>query len=239
MLRRHAEAEHYYDLSISMAPDQFSAYYHKAWNLISWKGDPAAALAELSEIPIEAGPEATEARCLFLIFSGDYSGALEVLKESPHEVLNTIVRFSLRSELEGRVHFLMGNEERARAAFDSARVMLETELARRPDDYRVRGPLGIVYAHLGRREDAIREGRTSVELCPVSKDALVCPWAVLDLAGIYAIVGEYDAAIDQAEYLLSIPSAVTVKWFELDPRADPFRSNPRMQVLMREYSLGS
>ena len=98
------------------------------------------------------------------------------------------------------------------------------------------GPLGVVYARLGRNEDAIREGRACVELCPISKDALMCPWALYDLISIYVIVGDLDAAIEQVEYVLSVPGWLTVKWLELDPFMAPFRDDPRIRRLIREYA---
>lgn len=45
---------------------------------------------------------------------------------------------------------------------------------------------------------------------PVSKDALDGPLYVQRLARIYAILGEYDPAIEKLEYLLSIPSPLSV-----------------------------
>ena len=52
------------------------------------------------------------------------------------------------------------------------------------------------------------------------------------LAIIYASVGEQNAAIDQIEYLLSIPSGLSVPLLRIDPRWDPLRKNPRFQKLL-------
>ena len=70
------------------------------------------------------------------------------------------------------------------------------EVKQRPDDHRIHSSLGIVYAALGRNEEAIREGKLGVELFPVSKDALIGPYRVEDLALIYVLVGEHDAVMD-------------------------------------------
>jgi Flp pilus assembly protein TadD len=78
----------------------------------------------------------------------------------------------------------MGQPERARASYDSARILLEEEVKERPDDHRIRSSLGIVYAALGRKEDAIREGKLGVELFPVSKDAILGPFRIENLAFI-------------------------------------------------------
>jgi hypothetical protein len=48
-------------------------------------------------------------------------------------------------------------------------------------------------------------------------------------------VGEPEAAIDQIEYLLSIPSSLTVGWLRVHPYWDPLRDHPRFQALLEEY----
>jgi len=232
LLKMYAEAERYYDLSISVAPDQYTAHLNKAWNFFSWKGDVAGALALLDESPVEHS-EVAEARCWLSVFAGDYDEALRALETGSGEILSAH-RFSTKAESKGAVLLLMGQGERAREEFNSARDFLEKELSKRPGDYRVRSSLGVVYARLGLKVEAIREGEKGVELCPVTKDALLCPWTIFDLARIYTLVGEYDAAIEQIEYLLSIPNLVTAKWLGPDPVWEPLRDTPSFQRLISE-----
>ena len=80
--------------------------------------------------------------------------------------------------------------------------------------------------------EAIHQGKRGVELMPVSKDAMDGPDRVLDLAMIYAMVGEQEAALDQIEYVLSIPASFSVQLLRLDPRWDPLRDHPRFQALL-------
>ena len=54
-----------------------------------------------------------------------------------------------------------------------------------------------MYAGLGRKEEAIREGKLAVELYPTLKDAYIGPYFPEWLAQIYVMVGQYDAAMDQ------------------------------------------
>ena len=71
----------------------------------------------------------------------------------------------------------------------------------------------------------------AVELLPVSKEAMRGPYRVEDLARIYVMVGEYDAAIDQLEYLLSIPGPLSIPLLQLDPIWHPLRNHPHFQKL--------
>jgi serine/threonine-protein kinase len=117
--------------------------------------------------------------------------------------------------------------------YDSARRFLEAKVQESPEDPRVHSALGIAYAGLGRKEEAVREGKLAVELLPVTMEALRGPVLVEDLARIYVMVGEYDAAIDQLEFLLSIPSETSISLLKLDPAWAPLRDHPRFQKLLK------
>ena len=164
------------------------------------------------------------------------NSSLDRLASTPGESIEYQYWFIPKSQLAGLVYHLMGESERSREAYDTARILLEEEIKERADHHRVRSSLGIVYAGLGRREDAIREGKLGVELFPVSKDALIGPYGVEDLAFIYTLVGEHDDALDRLEYLLSIPSlTMSVPMLRLDPRWDPLRDHPRYKELIRRH----
>jgi tetratricopeptide (TPR) repeat protein len=139
--------------------------------------------------------------------------------------------------LAASAHRLMGEPELAHASYDSARSILERELDAHPDDNRIHSALGFAYAGLGREEEAVREGKRAVELYPVSKDEYDGTDVVQDLAVIYTMVGEYDAALDEIEYLLSIPGWISYHDLRLDPRWDPLRGHPRFQALLEKYAI--
>jgi len=97
----------------------------------------------------------------------------------------------------------------------------------------------LCYAFLGRKDDAIREGRRAVELKPESKDAYDGAIMNCFLALIYARVGENDLAIPLIERLLRTPGAVdtvnysiTVNDLKLRSEWDPLRSDPRFEKLI-------
>ena len=121
---------------------------------------------------------------------------------------------------------------------EKARIALEALVKEHPEDPRYRGDLGIVYGYLGRKDDAVREGNQAVNLYPVSKDAMAGPVYVLNLADILIIVGEYDKAIEQLEYLMSIPAGqdLSLNLLQFSPAYDPIRDHPRFQRLIEKYS---
>jgi hypothetical protein len=54
---------------------------------------------------------------------------------------------------------------------------------------------------------------------------------LVELVEIYMRTGAYDAALDQLEYLLSIPSPVTRGLLRVDPLYARLRGNPRFERL--------
>jgi tetratricopeptide (TPR) repeat protein len=171
---------------------------------------------------------------------------VELLSRNYQKALDELARASVvfdegqwwfipKDQLIAYTYQLMGDPARALPLYESALSLLEKELKERPKDDRVHSSLGMVHAGLGRKEEAVREGRLGVELIPVSKNAVVGPFRVEDLAFIYVLVGEQDAALDQIEYLLSIPSWFSVPLLRLDPRWDPLREHPRFKELLERY----
>ncbi len=77
-------------------------------------------------------------------------------------------------------------------------------------------------------------GSLAVELIPVTKEAWRGLRRVEDLARIYVTVGEFDAAIDQIEFLLSVPGEMSIPLLRLDPAWDPLRDHPRFKKLLEK-----
>jgi non-specific serine/threonine protein kinase len=236
--RRYAEAECYYDRSISLAPDQVLAYVCKAWNCWLRQADLEGGRATL-----QAMPKRVDSRSGQLAATRFEWFRVELFARNYRKALDELARVSVvfdegqwwfipKDQLMAYTYQLMGEPLRARALYESALDLLERELKERPDDDRVHSSLGMVYAGLGRKEEAIREGKLGVELVPVSKNAVIGPFRADDLAFIYVLTGEHDDAIDQIESLLSIPCWLSVPLLRLDPRWDPLRDHPRFQKLL-------
>jgi serine/threonine protein kinase/tetratricopeptide (TPR) repeat protein len=236
-LREYSEAEPYFDRYLSLAPDQLWAYALKAWNYWCWEGETKRARLILDKAPMKEGAFPFFLRVLLEIIDKNYESALNLLSSSSVEIFEDQYLLLPKSALIGQVYHAMGRTELARASFDIARVLLEREAKERPEDARVHSSLGVVHAFLSQKDEAIRQGKLAVELYPVSKDAMVGPDYVRNLAMIYVLVGENEAALDRLEYLLSIPySDISVPVLRADPTWDSLRGLPRFQKLLKKYS---
>src|SRR5204862_4369873 len=129
-----------------------------------------------------------------------------------------------------------GDKLRAQAEFERARVISEKSMQEVPEDPARHAQHGLILAGLGRKEEAIAEGKRAVELLPESQDALDGPQGTAALAQIYAWTGERDEAFRLLDHLLAVPSGLTVPMVKVDPVWDPIRNDPRFQALIDKYA---
>jgi TolB-like protein/Tfp pilus assembly protein PilF len=236
IVRRYSQAEAHINRSISLNPDQVFAYGWKAYNYWLWTGDLGKARAALEQITRKNTAMAKYLWYWHETLARNYPDALSLAASFSGETCEIFIVFAPKSQLTGLIYRYMNKPELARQSFESARLILEKEVEKRPDEYLIHSSLGIVYAALDRKEQAIREGKRAVELLPVSRDAVWGPMRVERLAEIYVMVEEYDLALDQIEYLLSIPAYFSVPYLKLHPQYDPLRTHPRYKRLLAKYS---
>jgi serine/threonine protein kinase/Flp pilus assembly protein TadD len=230
-LRKYSEAERYYDHAISLTPDWPGLYRSKAWLYLLWEGNTEKARAVL-EKALENGLTENDFINLLInldVFDRNHQEAIDRLSSKPQDIDN-LGDLIFNCRIYGHIYTYMDKKELAKKYSDEARNILESRIEERPEGARLHSMLGIFYARLGRKEDAIHEGKLGVEL--VSNDAWPTPWRIQDLAHIYAMVGEYDEAINQLEYLLSIPGPLSISLLKLDPAWNSLRNHPRFKKLV-------
>ena len=137
-----------------------------------------------------------------------------------------------RSIVEGVIARMTQNDGDAHAAFTAARAQEEKAIQAEPNYGPALCVLGLIDAGLGRKEEALREGRRAVELVPVEEDALVGPTMVKYLAMIAAWVGDKDLACEQLAIAIRPPSTVSYGQLKLLPFWDPLRSDPRFEKIV-------
>jgi hypothetical protein len=127
---------------------------------------------------------------------------------------------------------MKGDETAAHAAFTAARIAQERIVQAQPDYGPAISVLGRIDAGLGRKEDALREGRRGVELLPVSKDSINGPLMIANLAIIAAWTGEKDLALEQLHIATQLPGGSPYGILKLGAAWDPLRGDPRFEKIV-------
>jgi len=240
LLGEYQEAEKYFSKDILLNPMLIQAYFQKCLMYMKWRGNTIQSretIAEAFQInEAISDPLLFELNVLMDIYDGNYQKALSYLSSKDIDVIDVHIYINLRSLLYARIYNLMNMPEKAYENFDSARITLESRILKDPDDSRLYSTLGIAYAGLGLTEKAIEAGKKAVQLMPVIKDAFRGVCRAEDLARIYVMVGEYDAAFEQIKLLLTIPSRLSVKLLLLDPAWKPLWNLPEFKKITNSAS---
>ena len=253
VLHRYPDAVQAYDRAISLAPDFYVAAVNRGWTYVEWQGQLDTLGAVLNRLPtgVDLGPVGMSVghQLHRLYWERQADSLLQVLRTVRLATIATNDLFAPRTLVAAWAHQLRGDRSAARAAFDSALVVLDSLIhpplgptagpnAVVPDDYGAHIARGHALAGLGRRDEALREARWLQQSVVYRNDALNGPWLAGERARILAQAGEADAALDEIERLLAEPSLLTVHVLRLDPLWDPIREHPRFRALLAKYSKG-
>jgi serine/threonine-protein kinase len=129
----------------------------------------------------------------------------------------------------------MKDEAKARANYEEAREKAEKAVQESPDDAPRHALLGLIYAGLGRCEEAMAQGRRAVELLPETKDAFDGPILAMSRARISMMCGDSDTALALLDRSLQTPAGITVHELRADPVWDPLRNDARFQQMLAKF----
>jgi serine/threonine-protein kinase len=214
------------------------------WRLIAAataleEGDLSKAHQLIEQLPPHYDPDGavTGVRVMLFLYERDPEAARTALDACEHaELIDGTGSLVPRSFFDGQIYRSLGNLAQANATFDVARDKIEQKLRDDSDNGLLHGILCVINAGLGRREQALSEGRRAVELRPVSKDAVDGPVALTRLAMAYTWLGEKDPAIEQLSLLAKIPGGPDYGQLKFDPAWDALRGDPRFEKIVQSLA---
>jgi len=230
------------DRVLALFPDSFNVKIQRAYIEFFWKGSTAPIKAALETLPPNLDPDGvvTFARWDMSLMNRDVVAAEKALAACQLDTIASQTGVPLpKTYLQACIDLVRGDAGKARAEFEAARPAIEKTVANSPQDGVRHAQLGLLYAFLGRREDALREGQRAMELKPITHDviegAIVEDFYTLSCARL----GETDEAVRRIERLLTTPFAVdyadeSITLSDLRQRWewDPLRNDPRFQKIL-------
>jgi len=238
-LRNFEASEKTLDRAIAVAPQSFVTVGLKAYLAVVSRGDLTGAERQIFSLPadLDSNGLVTWARSWVLMLQRKFPEAFAVVQKFPGETLIIEGAPPLpKAFLEGTIQLLQGDKEKAQPALEHAHLVSEQLLREAPDDAARHAQHGLILAALGRKQEAIAEGKRAVELLPESQDAFDGPKCIASLAQIYAWTGESDEAFRLIDHLLGVPNGLAISMLKLDPVWDPLRKDPRFQALIDKYA---
>jgi TolB-like protein/Flp pilus assembly protein TadD len=230
------------DRVLALSPDSFNVKVQRSYVEFYWKGSTAPIKAALQSLPPNFDPDgfATFARWDVSLMDRDADAAEKALANCPLDTITSQTGVALpKSYLQACVFLVRGDTAKAQTQLEAARPTIEKLVKDSPQDGTRRAQLGLLYAFLGRREDALREGKRAMELKPITHDVIEGAVVEVFYALICARLGMTDEAISRIERLLTTPFAVdyddastTLSDLRTRWEWDPLRNDPRFQKIL-------
>ena len=235
LLQRYADEATMLERALSIKPDDLDTKVARALMEVDWKADTRPLHRLIDEIRTKNPADVENVADSWLICAlaeRDSIAAKAALNASSENPLSDdVIQFN-RSFVEGVIARMTNDADKARAAFAAARAAQEKTVQAQPNYGPPLCVLGLIDAALGRKEDALREGRRAVELLPVEKDAINGPRMIAQLAMIAAWAGEKDLGCEQLAIAIRPPAPITYGQLKLMPFWDPLRGEPCFEKIV-------
>ncbi|MBA2271429.1 MAG: tetratricopeptide repeat protein [Chthoniobacterales bacterium] len=234
LLRQWTAASDAYREATQIEPQLFNGWVGLAYVQFAQSGDPSVARTMLERLPEarKSKGNAPVAIWDYRMLARDFAAAERAV---PNRPLDEFPASEPKSFYEASIAIARGDREQARALLQEITPLHQKGVRDHPDDPTFHAALGKVFAMFGRKEEAIREAKRAVELCPEEEDAVGGPIYEANLAFVFGQTGEVEQAVNLLSRLLTTPAAerITLAHLRLSWEWDPLRGDPRFQALVK------
>jgi len=238
-LKRYPDMARALDRALSIQPEDVDSKVARASVELEWKGDTGPLHQTIDSILAKNPASIHNVADVWFtcaLAERDTAAAERALAAMGDSVFSIDAVFLNRPLTEALIARMTKDEGKARAAFTAARVEQEKALQAEPNYAPAICTLGLIDAGLGRKEEALREGRRAVELLPVAKDPINGTHIIEFLAMIAAWVGDKDLACEQLAIAARLSGTISYGHLKLLPYWDPLRGDPRFEKLVADLA---
>jgi TolB-like protein len=234
-LHRYEQGAAVLDRTLAVAPKDVVTRVTRAQVDLHWRADPKPLHTTIDAILAEdptAAPTVANIWLNLALCEHDpvaANRALVALSGDSYRLFHIILSPAF---VEGLIARIRGDAAAARAAFTTARAQQEEVVRTQPDYAPALGALGLIDGGLGRKDDALREGRRAIELLPIERDAFGGSDMIQFFSVICAWTGEKELALQQLDIVTRMPSALTYGRLKLHPFWDPLHGDPRFEKIV-------
>jgi TolB-like protein/AraC-like DNA-binding protein/Flp pilus assembly protein TadD len=140
----------------------------------------------------------------------------------------------------GQTYATVSDSEMAKKHFELARNFFLEKIRESGNNHRLYGSLGIAYAGLGMKEQALDAGNKALEILNSSKDAFDGFYPEMDMVMILVLLEEYNEALFRLDRIIKHTGLITtVEELKLHPIWDPVREHPKFKEIINnpEYQI--
>ncbi|HUP25724.1 MAG TPA: tetratricopeptide repeat protein [Thermoanaerobaculia bacterium] len=230
----HGAMEHH-QTAVKLAPDRACHYFCEVEALLNWDGETRRARAFLERVPAHLDREKSPALdyqwILVEMIDGRWDEALRRIAAGRAAALQSPWFYMPRTLLAAQVNDLRVEPDLARAGYEESVSTIEGLLEARPLDARLHGALGMAYAGLGRRSEAVEAAQRGIDLLGDGKTDL--PYRLRDLAIVHALLGEHTQALATLERLLELRTGFfSPAYLRAEPLLRDLERDPRFATLL-------
>ncbi len=226
------------DRSLTLVPRDLDTRITRAFVDVEWRADTRPLHDTIQNLLRENPTSATDMADQWLYVSlceRDPAAAAQALAAIPASGISSDLNFP-HQWCEALVARLKGDESGAHGAFLAARAETEKIVREQPNYGPALCVLGLIDAALGRKEEAMSEGRRAVEMLPTTKDSIDGAEIMKYLCLIYTWCGEKDRALEQIAATLRIPSTLSYGNLKLHPNWDSLRGDSRFEKIVADLA---
>jgi tetratricopeptide (TPR) repeat protein len=242
-MRQFAAAEKVYGRLIGLLPDQPILEVQKAFNVTFMNtGDGTAFRSAIAALPASLADDRNvlSLRLCFTLNDRDWTeanGLIQKMKDGEDDGYFAYAAISVPIDCYSLLLArLQGEQPDANPVSTKTREQLSQKVVKSPGNAQLLSQLAVVDALLSKKEAAIEEAKRAIEMLPISLDAVDGPGLVINLAVVYAWVGEPDLAFETLRPLTRVPGGIFYGQLKRETYWDPLRNDPRFEELLAELA---